>query len=272
MERKQFDVFGMSCSACSAHVEKSVARLPGVKSVNVNLLVNSMVVEFDETKVSELQIEKAVSEAGYEAHVKKENSTAVPDFVSQEQDEMRRRWWWSFAFLLPLLYIAMGKMFSLPLPPPFLTEDKNALIFALTQLFLLIPIVFFNSKYFIRGFKSLLRGNPNMDSLVAIGAFAAIIYGIYAIFRIYSGLKSNNLELVRHFSHDLYFESAGTILTLVTLGKYFESKSKSKTSEAITKLMDLAPKTATIIRYNIEKEVPVEEVMVGDLVIVKPGQ
>ncbi|WP_163631124.1 cation-translocating P-type ATPase [Paludibacter sp. 221] len=272
MVKKQFDITGMSCSACSAHVEKSVAKLDGVQSVSVNLLTNSMAVEFDEKTTNETNIEQTVAEAGYQAHVQKaDNTKSAIDFVQKEQEEMRRRWWWSLVFLIPLLYVAMGHMFSWPLPA-ILLGNENALTFSIVQLALIIPIAVLNLKYFTRGFKSMIKGNPNMDSLVALGASAAIIYGVYAIFRIAYGLSHNDMEMVQQFSHDLYFESAGTILTLVTLGKYFESKSKSKTSEAITKLMDLAPKTATIIRYNIEKEVPIEQVLVGDLVIVKPGQ
>lgn len=263
----------MSCSACSAHVEKSVAKLDGIRSVNVNLLTNSMVVEFDDKRLNVNDIEQAVANAGYGAHVQEIISSQgnVVDFVLLEQRDMRRRWWWSFGFLLPLLYVSMGHMFSWPLPA-FLMGDEQALNFAVVQLVLLLPIIYFNRKYFTRGFKSLIKGNPNMDSLVAMGSSAAIAYGVYAIFRIASGLSLNDMELVHRFAHDLYFESAGTILTLVTLGKYFESKSKNKTSEAITKLMDLAPKTAVIVRYGMEKEVPVEQVQVGDLIMVKPGQ
>ena len=265
----------MSCSACSTHVEKSVAKMNGVQSVAVNLLSNSMVVEFDEKITSVDEIEQTVKNEGYEAHVQKavrqKSTVKTIDFVQEEQQNMKRRWWLSFAFLIPLLYVSMGHMFSFPLPS-FLLGTENALIFALVQLILTIPIAVINKNYFTRGFKSLFKGNPNMDSLIALGSSAAILYGVYAIFRIGFGLRDGNMEVVRQFSHDLYFESAATILTLVTLGKYFESKSKSRTSEAITKLMDLAPKTATIIRNDIEIEVPVEEVTVGDLVLVKSGE
>lgn len=250
--------------------------MEGVQTVNVNLLTNSMTVEFDDKKTDETAIEKTVEEAGYEAHVHDNTTNKTVqggpiDFVLKEQQEMKSRWWWSFAFLIPLLYVAMGHMFAWPLPS-FFTGLENSMNFALLQLVLIAPIAIINRRYFTRGFKSLIKGNPNMDSLIALGSSAAIIYGIYAIFRIATGLGSNDMELVQRFSHDLYFESAGTILTLVTLGKYFESKSKSKTSEAIAKLMDLAPKTAVVIRYNIEKEIPIEEVLVGDLIVVKPGQ
>ncbi len=274
MEKKQFDITGMSCSACSSRVEKCVAKLDGVQKVSVNLLTNSMVVEYNEKKTDEANIEKTVSDAGYEAHLhetKSKSKTTAIDATQAEQKKMRRHWWWSLVFLLPLLYVAMGHMFSFPLPG-FLLGYENALNFAILQLILVLPIAIINQRYFTRGFTALIKGNPNMDSLVGLGSAAAILYGIYAIFRIAHGLSISDMDIVHRFSHDLYFESGGTILTLVTLGKYFESRSKGKTSEAITKLMDLAPKTAVVIRYNLEKEIPIEEVEVGDLVVVKPGQ
>lgn len=275
MKKKHFDIIGMSCSGCSAHVEKSVSKLNGVNSASVNLLTNSMVVDFDEKLTSVGEIEQTVANAGYEAHIhepaQQKSKSKQIDFIQEEQRSMKRRWWISFAFLIPLLYVSMGHMFSLPLPS-FLLGNENALVFALVQLVLIIPIAIVNRNYFVRGFKSLFKGNPNMDSLIALGSSAAILYGIYAIFKIAYGLQTGNMGVVQQFLHDLYFESAATILTLVTLGKYFESKSKSKTSEAITKLMDLAPKTAVVIRNDIEQQIPVEEVIVGDLVLVKPGE
>ena len=273
MEKKQFDVTGMTCAACSARVEKCVGKLQGVRSVQVNLLAGSMTVCYDERATNVEAIEHSVEDAGYGAHVRQEGETAAAsglERVRQEQDGMHRRWWWSLAFLVPLLYVAMGHMLGWPLPP-FLTGDGHALLLALCQLVLLLPIMVLNRKYYTVGFKGLLRGSPNMDSLVAMGSFAAFAYDVYAVVRIGIGTSANDWETVRRFAHDLYFESAGTILTLVTLGKYFESKSKGKTSEAITKLMNLAPTTAILVRFGMEKEVPVSEVRVGDLVRVKPG-
>lgn len=273
MEKKQFDVTGMTCAACSARVEKCVGKLQGVRSVQVNLLAGSMTVCYDERATNVEAIEHSVEDAGYGAHVRQEGETAAAsglERVRQEQDGMRRRWWWSLAFLVPLLYIAMGHMLGWPMPP-FLTGDEHALLLALCQLVLLLPIMVLNRKYYTVGFKGLLRGSPNMDSLVAMGSFAAFAYGVYAVVCIGMGTGAGDWETVRRFAHDLYFESAGTILTLVTLGKYFESKSKGKTSEAITKLMNLAPTTAILVRFGMEKEVPVSEVRVGDLVRVKPG-
>ena len=274
MEKKQFDVTGMTCAACSARVEKCVGKLEGVRSVQVNLLAGSMTVCYDERATGVEAIEHSVEEAGYGAHVRREDEAASAaaglERVRQEQLGMRRRWWWSLVFLVPLLYVAMGHMLGWPLPP-FLAGDSHALALGLCQLALLLPIMVLNRRYYTVGFRTLFRGSPNMDSLVAMGSFAAFAYGVYAVVRIGVGTGAADWDTVRRFAHDLYFESAGTILTLVTLGKYFESKSKGKTSEAITKLMNLAPETAILVRFGMEKEVPVSEVQVGDLVRVKPG-
>jgi len=191
--------------------------------------------------------------------------------VQIEQQEMKMRWWVSLAFLIPLLYISMGHMFGLSLPHLF-HGVENALAFAFTQFLLTLPIAFINKKYFVNGFRTLFKAAPNMDSLIAIGSSAAIVYGVYAIYRIGFALGHADMATVEQFSHDLYFESGATILTLITLGKYIEAKSKSRTSEAITRLMDLAPKTATVIRDNAEVEILIEQVVVGDIVVVKPGQ
>ncbi|MDP4240504.1 MAG: heavy metal translocating P-type ATPase [Bacteroidota bacterium] len=276
MKTEKFDVTGMTCSSCVAHVEKSVGKLPGVKGVNVNLLTNSMSVSFDETNLSTLTIENAVADAGYAAHVHEtavhpEITSPKVDYVRLEQDEMRMRWWVSLAFLSPLLYISMGHMLGLPYPHSF-HSPGNALLYAFTQFLLTLPIAFVNKKYFQVGFKTLFRAAPTMDSLIAIGSSAAIVYGIYAIYQIGYALGHAELSTAGEYSRDLYFESGATILTLITLGKYLEAKSKSRTSDAITRLMDLAPKTATVIRDNNEMEIPVEQVLVGDTVIVRPGQ
>jgi len=277
MKTEKFDVTGMTCASCVAHVEKSVSKLEGVKTVNVNLLTNSMTVNFDDEKLKIDSIEKSVESAGYEAHVRElaANSGAVStpkiDFVKLEQDEMKMRWWISLVFLVPLLYISMGHMLGLPYPHAF-HANENALLYAFTQFLLTLPIAFVNKKYFVNGFKTLFKAAPNMDSLIALGSSAAIVYGIFAIYRIGYALGYADMETVSQFSNDLYFESGATILTLITLGKYLEAKSKSRTSDAITHLMDLAPKTATVLRENLEIEIPVEQVVVGDIVIVKPGQ
>lgn len=270
--KQKFDVMGMTCSACSAHVEKSVKNLSGINEVNVNLLQNMMVVDFDDSKVHVDDIIKAVVDGGYNAVVKDKSKPKVETKeVTNEIDNMKFRLIVSFAFLIPLMYVSMGHMIGLPLPS-FFHGTENAVTFAFTQLLLTIPVVYVNRKYYIVGFKTLFRGSPNMDSLIAIGSSASIIYGIFAIYNIGYGLGHNNIDTVNHYTMDLYFESAAMILTLITYGKYLEAKSKGKTSDAIKKLIDLAPKQATIIRNNKEITVDIEEVIVGDIVIVKPGQ
>ncbi|MBN2767462.1 MAG: heavy metal translocating P-type ATPase [Paludibacteraceae bacterium] len=278
MKTEKFEVTGMTCTACVAHVEKSVSKLRGIENVQVNLLTNSMTVSYNENDIDNSEIEKSVENAGYKAHLKSENTTSNagksqsrPDYVREEQEEMRHRWWVSLAFLVPLFYVSMGHMMGLPLPA-FLSGHQNAMSFALTQFLLTIPIAFVNKKYFTVGFKSLFRGAPNMDSLIAMGSSAAIVYGVFALYMIGSGLGHSDFTLVADYTHDLYFESGATILTLITLGKYLEARSKSRTSDAISRLIKLSPDTATVIRDNIETEVSVGEVKPGDLIVVKSGQ
>ena len=280
---KKFDVTGMTCSACSANVDKSVRKLPGVRDVNVNLLSNNMTVDYDETQVDPGRIITAVTNAGYGAgeHVRSKSKAAEKpvDPAAGEYKEMKHRLLVSFLFLIPLLYLAMHHMlkmwFGLPVPDFIVSAfhgAENGITFAFTQLLLLIPILYVNRKYYLVGFKTLIRRAPNMDSLIAIGSSAAVIYGIYAIFRIGYAVGHGDPGTADLFLSELYFESAGTILTLITLGKYLESRSKGKTSDAIRKMMDLAPKTATVIRDGAETEIPAEDVAVGDIVVVKPGR
>ena len=272
---KKFNVTGMTCSACSASVEKAVKKLEGINSVSVNLLTNSMVVHYNEEVIDENNIIEAVTSAGYGASVfsKNKNEIKVSDKMRMEDEikEMKKRLIISFAFLIPLMYISMGHMMGLPLPS-FLSGLENAISYGMTQFLLALVIVYVNRKYYQVGFKTLFKGSPNMDTLIAIGSSAAMVYGIFAISRMGYGLGIQDFELVEKYHMDLYFESAAMILTLITLGKYLEKKSKGKTSEAITKLMDLAPKTATILRNNKEVIVPIEEVLKDDIVIVKPGE
>ena len=274
MEQK-FDVTGMTCSACSAAVEKSVNKIEGISSVNVSLMTNSMTIAYDSDVPEETVIE-AVKKAGYGAQVHKktgERRAAVSSVnpIEEELKEMRYRVKVSFIFLIPLMYIAMGDMVGLPIPS-WLLGTENAVSFAFIQMLLSLPIVYVNMKYYKVGFKALWLRAPNMDSLIAIGSSAAFLYGIYAIFRTGYGLGHGNMEIVHMYAHDLYFESGATILALITFGKYLEAKSKGKTSEAISKLMDLAPKTALIVKNGEEVEVPIEEVVIGDVVVVKPGK
>lgn len=276
MKTDKFEITGMTCSSCVAHVEKSVGKLEGIDKVQVNLLTNSMIVSYDEGKLASDKIEKSVEDAGYSAHIKSLDSVSTKkadpiNYVQLEKDEMKTRWWISLFFLLPLLYLSMGHMFGFPLPNIFLSA-ANAMTFAFTQLLLTLPIVMVNKKYFTTGFRSLIKRAPNMDSLIALGSSAAIAYGVFAIFRIGYGLGHGDNELVHQYSHDLFFESGATILTLITLGKYLEARSKSRTSETITKLINLAPKTAIKIENGIEVEIPVENIREKDEIIVKSGQ
>lgn len=282
---EKFNVTGMSCSACSSHVQKSVSKVAGVNKADVNLLTNSMVVDYDENTTNADAIIQAVKKAGYGAtRANKENTASKnqqspADIANENAKQMKKRLIFSIAFWIPLMYVSMGHMVYmwLGIDMPYITKNflhgsSNAITFAFTQFLLLLPIVAANKKYFTNGFKTLKNLSPNMDSLIAVGAGAAIVYGIFAIYRIGYGYGHGNMELVTKYMHDLYFESAGTILTLITIGKYLESRSKGKTSEAITKLMNLAPKTVTVIRDGVEKNIDVSDVVVGDIYIIKSGE
>ena len=266
----------MTCSACAARVEKSVSSVDGVSDVSVNLLKNSMTLTLDEGKVRVEDIIDSVRKAGYDAALKADTKKSSPEKASKttsydsEYKSLKKRLIVSVIFALPLFYLSMGHMMGWPLPPIFLGVE-NAMIFALTQILLLLPIVIAEYRYFKVGIKNLLRGSPNMDSLIAVGSGAAILYGIYATYKIAFALGHGNTDVAHAFMMDMYFESAGMILTLITLGKTLEARAKRKTSEAITKLMDLTPKTATVLRDGRELTVPTDEVLIGDTVIVKAG-
>lgn len=270
---KKYKVTGMTCSACSSRVEKCVEKLDGVNNVSVNLLTNSMQVDFDENKLTEEKIANSVIQAGYGMEIptgKAEKKEGKEDVVEKNIESMKKRTIWSFIFLIPLMYVAMGHMIGLP-QPSFLTGDANAVSFALTQLLLCIPVLYINRAYFERGFRSLIHGAPNMDTLISVGSGASLIYGIFAIYRMGYGLGTQNMELVHRYLHDLYFESAVMILALINIGKYLEARSKGKTSEAIQKLIDLAPKTAMVERNGQVVEIAAEDVLTGDVLQVKPG-
>ena len=279
MKKETYDITGMTCSACANRIEKTVSKQPGAQSVAVNLLKNSMVVEYDEAQLDTDGVIKAVEKAGYGASLhaapsaKAAQSSAKPvkNTAQEAYKAMQKRLAWSLVFTVPLFYISMGHMFNWPLPSGLLGMD-NALAFAFTQFLLLIPIVFINIQYYKVGFKTLFQGSPNMDSLIALGSGAAIVYGIYAIYKIGYGLGHMDMMMVDSYMMDLYFESAGTILTLITLGKTLEARAKGKTSDAITKLMNLAPKTATVERDGRESIIPVEQVQLNDTIIVKAGE
>lgn len=269
----------MTCSACSAHVEKSVSKLAGVRSVAVNLLANSMAVDYDESVLNPGQIIQGVEHAGYGASpaapagaaAKSAPAANTADPMAAHIKNMKMRLIVSFLFTIPLFYISMGHMMGWPLPH-FFHGTANAMTFAFTQFLLCLPVLYVNRAYYQNGFSTLFRGAPNMDTLIAIGSTAAMVYGAAAIFVIGYGLGHGDTALVEAYSMDLYFESAAMILALITLGKFLETRSKGKTGEAISKLMDLAPKMALVERDGVESEIPVEEVVAGDTVIVKPGQ
>lgn len=293
----------MSCSACSSHVEKAINKLENVEKASVNLLTETMDVTYDETKITSAEIIDAVVKAGYGASVMTEGSAAGAGGQStsanagstgrsaadgkqelqQKLDADARAMKWrlgiSIGFLIPLMYVSMHHMlkewFGIPVPAFIVNTmhgNANAMNFALTQFLLLLPILYVNRKFFSVGFKTLAHRSPNMDSLIALGSGAALVYGIFAMYRISYGLGYGDMAVVEHYSHDLYFESSGTILTLITVGKYLESRSKGKTSEAITKLMNLAPKVAILVTEDgQEKEVPTESLQKSDVFLVKPG-
>lgn len=265
---QKFNVSGMSCAVCVAHVEKAVKELDGVKEVNVSLLTNSMTVEYD-SSVTTQQICDAVKKAGYEATLPQDNDDEPVE--KKQIRKLKRRLVLSLCFLVPLMYISMGHMIGLPLPP-FLSGTQNALWYAVAQLVLTLPVCIINKDFFINGVKGFIKRSLSMDALVSLGAGAAIIYGIFAMIHIGIGLSSNDLELVNHYMHDLYFESAAMILTLITLGKLLEAFSKGKTTSAIKSLMELSPPEATLLIDGKETVVPVENVKKGDIFIIKPGE
>lgn len=270
---QKFDITGMTCSACTAAVERSVKKIPGVENVNVSLLTNSMNLDLGETDPS--VVIKAIEEAGYKAALHTKDGTKVKaeraNPVEEERKRMEYRLRVSIVFLLPLFYISMGHMVGMPIPS-WMEGANNGVTFAFMQMMLTLPIMYVNRKYYEVGFKTLWKRSPNMDSLVAIGTFSAFLYGVFAIFMMSYGLGNGNMDMVHAYLHDLYFEVAAVVLTLITVGKYLEAKSKGKTSEAIEKLMDLAPKTATVVREGKEVVVPIEDVVVDDILVVKPGQ
>ena len=285
----KFDVTGMTCSACSSRVEKCVSKLEGVDEVSVNLLTNSMQVKYDEKIIKEQGIIDAVVHAGYGASLA-ENDNGFGSSVLTEHSEgntgssgerrknpvqehleyMKKRTFWSFVFLIPLMYVSMGHMIGVPLPG-FLHGTVNAVAFAMTQFLLCLPVLYINRKYFTKGFSTLFHGAPNMDTLIAVGSAASLVYGVFAIYRMGYGLGVQDMELVERYLHDLYFESAVMILALINIGKYLEARSKGKTSQAIEKLMDMAPKTAFVERDGMVVEIPAEEILPGDVLQVKPG-
>ena len=276
---QRFKVTGMSCAACSAGVERAVGRLKGVNSVEVSLVAKSMVCDFDENIISEKEIANAVKKAGFKAYPEKSadssqgadrNAGANPIAETDGFTPMKTRLIVSLIFLVLLMYVSIGHMIGLPVPA-FMHGVHNGVAFALVQFLLVLPILYVNRKFYVNGFKALWHRVPNMDSLVAVGSSAAVIYGVFAIFMISYGIGNGNLQLAEKYLSGLYFESGGMILTLVTVGKLLEERSKNKTYSAIQKLIDLAPKTALVLRDGEEVEITVDKIAVGDIILLKPG-
>lgn len=287
MKHETYQVTGMSCSACSSRVEKAVSKLEGIEKASVNLLTNSMQVDYDETILTSQAIIDAVVDAGYgaslaggQAGTKGASPQVSPaNTAEQEVRQMKRRLLWSIVFLIPTVYIAMHHMLAahLGIPVPSAISavfdgPENAISFAFAQFLLILPIMYLNRKYYINGFSNLLRGAPNMDSLVGMGSMASAAFGAFAIFRMGWGMGHGDWALVQTYSANLYFESAGMIVTLITVGKYLETRAKGKTSAAIEKLMKLAPKEATVLRGGVETVILVEDLAVGDEIVVRPGE
>lgn len=264
----KFRVTGMTCAACSARVEKVTSLVPGVEQVDVNLLAGSMVVTAANSDVTPAII-KAVADAGYGAEIPGHESKKV-DNSTDELQPMRSRIIWSAIFLLTLMYFTMGHMAGLPLPGWY-CGAQNAAVAALVQFCLTLPVVFLNRNYYTKGLKALWNKAPNMDSLIAVASGAALIYGVVVLFALAYAVGNGAFDVVQRYRNNLYFESAAMILTLITVGKYLETRAKRKTGDAIRQLMDLAPKTATVRIGAQEKVVPIEEVRVGDTVIVRSG-
>lgn len=264
--KKILNIDGMTCSSCAQTVEKTTQKLDGVSSAAVNLATEKLSIEYNPETISLVNIIQAIADEGYEAHEQIDSADAAE--IEQEKKDSEIQGFWkrfiaSAIFTVPLMYISMGPMINLPVPE-FLNPVTGALAFAIAQLILTIPVMYFGKEYFTVGFKTLFRGHPNMDSLVALGTSAAFVYSLFATYQIYLGDAS--------YANELYYESAAVILTLITLGKYLEAVSKGKSSEAIKKLMDLAPKTARVLRNNMEQEIGIDEVRVGDTIVVRPGE
>ena len=286
MKKASFDVMGMSCSACSTRVEKAVGKVVGSENVSVNLLTNSMQLKYDEAQTNPAAIIAAVEKAGYGAALQggDDAGTAAAEkprgnIAKKQMKEMRHRLIWSIVFLLPTMFISMHGMFFRAIGNPvpagiagILDGPENAVAFAFSQFLLILPIMYLNRKYYVNGFRTFFQGAPNMDSLVGMGSMASALFGAFALFRIGYGLGHGDMSLVMEYSTNLYFESAGMIVTLITVGKYLEARAKGETSQALESLKKLAPRSAHVIRGGDEVTVPIEQLAVGDLIRVRPGE
>lgn len=282
MKKERYAITGMTCAACQANITRRVQKLSGIEEVDVNLLANQMTVSYEESVLNRDAIVQAVTEIGYGAALMDGASAAVGRDTARSDREkrkeeaekarqaMKRRLIGSVILLIPLMYVSMGHMIGLPLPEVF-TGARHAVLPALTQLLLTIPVVVLNRKFFTGGFRALVHRAPNMDSLIAVGSGASLIYGIFVLYCMAYAVGQGDFAAAGRYSHQLYFESSAMILTLVTVGKYLEARSRDKTSGALEKLMDLAPETATVLRGGVEQTIPVEQVAVGDVVVIRPG-
>ena len=271
---QRYEITGMSCAACASHVEKAVSAVPGVAGVAVSLLTNSMQVDYTpdaDPDTTAKRICNAVEAAGYGASLATAESENA-ELEDTETPKLKKRLIASLCFLVPLMYVSMGHMIGLPLPSFMEGHGSGAMVFALVQLALTLPVCWINRAFFISGWKGIKSRAPGMDALVSMGAGAALLYGLYAIVMIGIGLKNDDMELIMQYRHDLYFESAATILTLITVGKTLEAYSKGKTTDALKSLMKLAPQTACVLRDSEQVMLPVSEVQVGDLFLVRPGE
>ena len=274
MKKERYAVTGMTCSACSAHVQKAVAAVPGVHSVQVNLLQNNMTVEFEEAETTPETIFAAVKKAGYGAAPLSESGTAAAPaggtpIVSAHAE--RNRLIWSIVFLIPLFYIGMGHMLNIFPLPSVLKGHSSMMLIALIELVLVTPILFLNRKYFIKGTTTLLHGAPTMDTLIALGSAVSFCYSLYATFAIAYDMGQMDMDAAHSHMNQLYYESAGMILTLISLGKFLEARSKAKTTDAISSLVKLTPQTALVRRNGVEQEIPTASIQVGDTILVKTG-
>lgn len=281
MKKETYDITGMSCAACSARIEKGISGMEGMQQCSVNLLKNSMTVSYDEAELDSGKIIHQVEDIGYGASLHQTQGSkttgasgrgknGATDAAAAAAKQMKQRLIVSLVFTIPLFYISMGHMAGWPLPP-WLLGARNHMIFAFTQFLLVLPVLIAGGHYFKNGLKNLWHRSPNMDSLIALGSGAAFVYGIYAIYKIAWGFSIEDMDMVETFGMNLYFESSAMILTLITLGKFMEARAKSKTSEAITKLMDLAPKTAKVLRNGQEEEISVDDVQNGDILVIRDG-
>jgi len=278
MKKETYDITGMSCAACSARIEKGISGMEGMQQCSVNLLKNSMTVSYDEAELDSGKIIHQVEDIGYGASLHQTQGSkttgrgknGATDAAAEAAKQMKQRLIVSLVFTIPLFYISMGHMAGWPLPS-WLLGARNHMIFAFTQFLLVLPVLIAGGHYFKNGLRNLWHRSPNMDSLIALGSGAAFVYGIYAIYKIAWGFSIEDMDMVETFGMNLYFESSAMILTLITLGKFMEARAKSKTSEAITKLMDLAPKTAKVLRNGQEEEISVDDVQNGDILVVRDG-